>query len=31
MADGERGRKAHWPAEVPEYGYEKFRAPVKME
>ena len=42
MADGKRGRKAHrpadgWPvglaaaAEVPEYGYEKFRAPAKVE
>ena len=27
MADGERGRKAHRPAEVPKYEYEKFRAP----
>ena len=31
MADGERGRKAHRPAEVPKYEYEKFRAPVKVE
>ena len=31
MADGERGRKAHRPAEVLKYGYEKIRAPVKVE
>ena len=28
---GTRGRKAHPPAEVPKYEYEKHRAPIKVE
>ena len=31
MADGVRGRKAHRPAQVPKYEYEKHRAPIKVE
>jgi len=31
MADGERGRKAHRPQEVPKYEYEKHRAPIKVD
>ena len=31
MADGMRGRKAHRPAEVPKYEYEKHRMPIKLE
>ena len=30
MADGMRGRKAHRPAEVPKYEYEKHRMPIKL-
>ena len=31
MAEGVRGRKAHRPAEVPKYEYEKCRAPIKVD
>ena len=31
MADGVRGRKAHRPAQVPKYEYEKHRMPIKVD